>query len=135
MVSRQPPTKACLGHDSMLLGTIISLYETQFPGQSALTTREHGLLKAVRRNLKNVFKQLSKVNDTYRIDNPIHALDIRPGLSADKSSKISIVDSPSLLFYYLFDDWYSTYALVAKSKHQYAQQLETLVIRPLFSLR
>lgn len=71
--------------------------------------------------------QLSKVKDDHRKQNPINTLDIRPSLLSNQSSDITIADSPSLLFYYLFDDWYTSYALVAKSEHQYAMELEKLV--------
>ena len=89
--------------------------------------KEKPLLNGTRRNLLNVFMQLSEVNDVHRRDNPINTLDIRPGLRSNQSSNITIADSPSLLFYYLFDDWYASYALVAKSEHQYAMELEKLV--------
>ena len=36
-------------------------------------------------------------------------------------------DAPSVLFYYIFDDWYSAYNLVAQKGHQYELQLEQLV--------
>jgi len=116
------------------LGTIISIFETPFPDhRGALTETQQSLLCAIRRNLHNVFKQLSKVNDAHRKDNPINTLDIRPGLESNQQSNIKIADSPSILFYYLFDDWYTSYALVAKSEHQYAHQLETLVSHYEFS--
>lgn len=113
-------------------GTVISVYETPFPDtKESLTDKEKVLLSVIRRNMHNVFMQLSKVNDERRKQNPINTLYIRPGLSSHlslgQSSETKIADSPSLLFYYLFDDWYATYALVAKREHQYAQQLETLV--------
>ena len=92
-----------------------------------MAENEEPLFKVVRRNLLNVFMQLSKVNDSHRKNNPINTLDIRPSLRSNQSSNITIADSPSLLFYYLFDDWYSSYALVAKSEHQYAMELEKLV--------
>lgn len=92
-----------------------------------MTEKEQQHLKVIRRNLLNVFKQLSEVNDSHRTENPINTLDIRPGLRSNQSSNITIADSPSLLFYYLFDDWYTSYALVAKSEHQYAMELEKLV--------
>lgn len=108
-------------------GTVISIYENPFPGnQGGVTAKEQQLLNAIRRNLLNVFKQLSKVNDEHRKKNPINTLDIRPSLLSNQSSNITIADSPSLLFYYLFDDWYTSYALVAKSEHQYAMELEKL---------
>ena len=71
--------------------------------------------------------QLSQASYEQKIGNPINKLDIRPGLASDQMSRIKIADSPSLLFHYLFDDWYASYALVAKSEHQYAQRLEQLV--------
>lgn len=92
-----------------------------------MTAKQERLLSVIRRNLLNVFKQLSKVNDDHRKHNPINTLDIRPSLLSNQSSNITIADSPSLLFYYLFDDWYTSYALVAKSEHQYAMELEKLV--------
>ena len=92
-----------------------------------MAEKEQPLLNVIRRNLLNVFTQLSEVNDAHRKENPINTLDIRPGLRSNQSSNITIADSPSLLFYYLFDDWYTTYALVAKSEHQYAMKLEKLV--------
>ena len=39
----------------------------------------------------------------------------------------SEVDGPGLLFYYLFDDWYATYALLAKEEHHYGSELKRLV--------
>ena len=112
----------------MQLGTIISMYEDPFPGHpGVLSEKQKARVARMRRNLSNVFRQLSKVNDTSRRTDPIHTLDIRPGLDANQSSDIRIAESPSLLLYYLFDDWYTSYALVAKEEHQYARLLEKLV--------
>lgn len=36
-------------------------------------------------------------------------------------------DGPSLLFYYIFDDWVSSYGLIAKREHKYGVALEDLV--------
>lgn len=36
-------------------------------------------------------------------------------------------DGPSLLFYYIFDDWVSSYGLIAKREHKYGVALEKLV--------
>lgn len=108
-------------------GTIISIYENPFPGhQGALDDQEKERLERIRRNLLNVFMQLSQVNDAHRRENPIYTLDIRPGLESNQTSNINISDSPGLLFYYLFDDWYTSYALVSKEEHQYAKLLEKL---------
>ena len=104
------------------------MYEDPFPGhQGVLNEKQEARVARMRRNLFNVFTQLSNVNDTRRRSDPIHTLDIRPGLDANQSSDIRIAESPSLLLYYLFDDWYTSYALVAKEEHQYARLLEKLV--------
>ena len=81
----------------------------------------------MRRNLVNVFKNLSKSNDEWRRQNPIMTLPIRSGLLKIKEGEEIASDAPSLLFFYLFDDWYTTYSLVAKQEHQYGKQLGQLV--------
>ena len=81
----------------------------------------------MRRNLANVFEQLSKVNEHRKAKNPINALSIRSGLPKTKASESGISEAPSLLFHYLFDDWYTSYSLVAKQEHQYGKQLGNLV--------
>jgi hypothetical protein len=110
------------------IGTIISIYENPFPDHTGdLDEKQTARLLQIRRNFLNVFKQLSNVNNESRRNNPINTLDIRPGLSSNQTSNITIADSPGLLLYYLFDDWYTSYALVAKEEHQYARLLEDLV--------
>lgn len=39
----------------------------------------------------------------------------------------SAKDAQGLLFYYLYDDWYATYGLVAREEHQYGAKLEEIV--------
>jgi hypothetical protein len=36
-------------------------------------------------------------------------------------------DGPGLLFYYIFDDWVTSYALIAKREHKYGVLLDRLV--------
>lgn len=81
----------------------------------------------MRRNMVNVARQLSKSNEAWRERHPITTLPIRWGLLHIEGSVISSSDAPSLLFYYLFDDWYTSYSLVAKQEHQYGKQLDILV--------
>ena len=83
----------------------------------------------MRRNLANIFEQLSKVNECRKQANPINALSIRSGLPNTKANESGISEAPSLLFHYLFDDWYASYSLVAKQEHQYGKQLGNLVSR------
>lgn len=54
-------------------------------------------------------------------------VDIRPGMFSYQGN-VTISEASGLLFYYLFDDWYTTYALVARREQQYAAELEKLVI-------
>ena len=85
------------------------------------------MLRVIRRNILTVVRQLSKVKNEWRRGNPIQTLDIRPGMQSNLNSKVTLHDSSGLLFYYLFDDWYTTYALVAKKEQQYAARLQSLV--------
>jgi hypothetical protein len=60
------------------------------------------------------------------------ALPIRGGLSSGEDGinngrSTSLGEASSLLFYYLFDDWYTSYSLVARKEHQYSAKLEDLV--------
>lgn len=103
---------------SLYSGTVVSIHENR--GNSPLGNS--------RRNLINVFRQLSKISDAWRIDHPVNTLDIRPGVLSNQSSNVTISDSPGLLFYYLFDDWYTTYALVSREEQQYGERLENLVL-------
>ncbi|KAG8533391.1 uncharacterized protein KY384_002174 [Bacidia gigantensis] len=108
--------------------TVISIHEDPFPShEQGLSPEDEKTLKVVRRNLCNVFKQLSRLNENKRRERPIETLDIRPGLLTFEGSSVTIADSAGLLFHYLFDDWYTTYALVARQGDQYANVLDILV--------
>ncbi|KAL8793541.1 MAG: hypothetical protein Q9195_003914 [Heterodermia aff. obscurata] len=107
--------------------TIITINENPFHGhEGPPTPDEEEKLHSIRRNLANVFEQLSKVNEYRKVENPINALSIRSGLPKAKSDEPEISEAPSLLFHYLFDDWYTSYSLVAKQEHQYGKQLGKL---------
>lgn len=111
-----------------MLGTVISIHENPFPGHpGSLDEKEQVALEIIRRNLLNVFRQLSKVNDEMTAKNPVMALKIRSGAHSEEGRPIIHADAPSLLFYYLFDDWVTSYSLVARREHQYGKQLERLV--------
>ncbi|THC98774.1 hypothetical protein EYZ11_001753 [Aspergillus tanneri] len=58
---------------------------------------------------------------------PPKELKVRPSHGSDPDqASIKQEDGPSLLFYYIFDDWISTYALVAKREHAYGVELDEL---------
>ena len=110
------------------IGTVIAVHENPFPGRSGiLDNKEQAALKVIRKNLLNVFRRLSKANDEAMTKNPMSALKIRSGARSEEGRPIINSDAPSLLFYYLFDDWYTSYSLVSRKQHQYGQQLERLV--------
>ena len=108
--------------------TVISINENPFPNHLKLNQQEDRELQSIRRNLLNVLTQLSKVTEEKDPPNPIMTVQVRAGRNTLMAeSHISDEDSPSLLLYYLFDDWYSTYSLVAKSDHEYKRQLNIIV--------
>jgi hypothetical protein len=111
-----------------VLGTVISIHENPFPGHpGSLDEKEQAALHIIRTNLLNVFQQLSKVNEEMTAKNPVMALKIRSGVYSEEGRPITNSDAPSLLFYYLFDDWFTSYSLVARKQHQYGKKLERLV--------
>lgn len=113
-----PPNVSCLG-------TIISIHENPFPyHQGKMSKKQLKAIKLMRRNLRIIFRQLSRANVER---NPIMSIPIRPGPQNFPSKETSPSDAPSLLFHYLFDDWMNTHSLVARKEHQYGVQLEQLV--------
>ncbi|EON61382.1 hypothetical protein W97_00596 [Coniosporium apollinis CBS 100218] len=104
--------------------TVISIHEDPFPFKNGnLDRRDEETLVAVRRNLANVFRQLSKAYDESQ-DNPISLLPIRKRVgNSDEETAHRSTDMPGLLFYCLFDDWYTTFSLVARREHQYSAEL------------
>jgi hypothetical protein len=118
------------------------MHENPFPiGQTNLSSaKDHGknekremheALVLRRPNLLNSFRQLSKSNNGRNSKNPFMTLGIRSGVQGTDGSPS---DAPGLLFYYLFDDWYSAYSLVIRDENQYTAKLEKLVSSPVFSI-
>lgn len=113
--------------------TVISIHENPFPKANDLSPEEKESIpreiESIRHNLVNVFRQLSKAKEENQTQNPIMTVHIRPGLHSESQSEMHVADADgaSLLFYYLFDDWYTSYSLVARSEHQYSAHLERVV--------
>lgn len=107
--------------------TVISIAEDPFPFSNGnLRAYELKMLVAVRRNLVNVFKQLSKAQCSSR-ESSVNTLPIRKRVGdTEEETAHRPTDSPGLLFYYLFEDWYTTYSLVTRREHQYAAKLDKL---------
>jgi hypothetical protein len=109
--------------------TVISISEDPFPFSNGdLHADELKLLYTARRNLVNVFRQLSKaptpLRDTALIQLPIRS---RVGQSEEETVHRS-TDAPGLLFYYLFEDWGTTFNLISPRRHHgYGSELDRLV--------
>lgn len=74
--------------------------------------------------LSNASKQHSSVSKK----NPLNTIRVRHFNDVDPNqASIKQEDGSSLLFYYIFDDWESSYGLVVKREHQYGKALEELV--------
>ena len=118
-------------------GTVISIQESYDSAQleaelKGKLSQLPELLKNSRRTLSNVLRNMSK--EGVQKATAIDALDIRPECSRDAQSSVTISDSPGLLFYYLFDDWYTTFSLVADDNSRYTTVLNKLVREPLSTL-
>ena len=108
-------------------GTVISISENPFPGSSSLTTQQHFELQAIRRNADNVFRHLSKAIDDERKEDFMSKISIRNPTPDDIELKPGEAsDQASLLYYYLFDDWQTTYRLVSQGDEQYGPRLAEL---------
>ena len=107
-----------------MTGTVISIRENPFPNRNVNPV----LLKLVRANLVNVFRQLSKAPSS-KPESQLLAVQIRAGLQPTSTGDPRVTDdeSPSLLLYYLFDDWYTSYDLIARSDTQFGKQLDRVV--------
>lgn len=113
-----------------LLGTVVSIQESPFPAlQDPLPESEvKPVLEIVRRNIRFIFAGVSKQHaglsdrDTLVTIRVRHFSDSGPDQAGIKQE-----DGPSLLFYYIFDDWVSSYGLIAKREHQYGVRLDHLV--------
>lgn len=105
------------------------MQENPFPGPYPPTVEEERtVIGAVRRNIVSIFSGVSKQHSadsereslvTVRVR---HFADLEP-----EQASIKQEDGPSLLLYYIFDDWISSYRLVARREHMYGAILDDLV--------
>ncbi|KAH8730972.1 hypothetical protein GQ44DRAFT_767543 [Phaeosphaeriaceae sp. PMI808] len=107
--------------------TVITVSEDPFPFiHGDLQAEELKMLYTTRRNLVNVFRQLSKaptpLSDTAMIQLPIRN---RIGNSEEETAHRP-TDAPGLLFYYLFEDWGTTFNLISRRDHGYGAELDRL---------
>jgi hypothetical protein len=108
--------------------TILSISEDPFPYNGGhFTGQERSAILFLRRNMLNIFLQISKVKDTTK-KSPLTTLPIRKSVgNSYEESLHRPSDAPGLLFYFLFDDWYSHYSLVVRREHRYQAELNKMV--------
>ncbi|RAH72805.1 uncharacterized protein BO66DRAFT_317022 [Aspergillus aculeatinus CBS 121060] len=109
-------------------GTVINMQENPFPGLSSPSEKEiKAVLGVVRRNLQLIFSGVSRHHPASSESDSLVTIRVRPSSEAcPEQTSIRQEDGPSLLFYYIFDDWVSSYALVAKREHKYGVALDRL---------
>ncbi len=109
--------------------TVISISEDPFPfSEGNLHHHELKTLYTTRRNLVSVFRQLTKAPTPLR-EVSVIMLPIRHRIgNSDQETAHRPTDAPGLLFYYLFEDWFTTYSLVTRREHGYAAELDRLVL-------
>jgi hypothetical protein len=109
-------------------GTIISIQENPFPGGNVLQSDQLKVQDIVRRNVRFIFSGVSKQHLTMSESDSLVTIRVRHfnDIGPDQAN-IKQEDGPSLLFYYIFDDWVSSYGLIAKREHKYGVALEELV--------
>ncbi|KAJ5147270.1 uncharacterized protein N7443_001137 [Penicillium atrosanguineum] len=109
-------------------GTIISIQENPLPMQQGpLSTSQTKILDVVRRNIKFIFSGVSKQHLTMSENDSLVTIRVRHfSDSGPDEANIKQEEGPSLLFYYIFDDWVSSYGLIAKREHKYGVALERL---------
>ncbi|KAA8651956.1 uncharacterized protein ATNIH1004_000856 [Aspergillus tanneri] len=109
-------------------GTVVSIQENPFPGLYGPPPKElKSVLGVIRRNVQFIFSGVSKQHSAASESDSLVTIRVRPSHGSDPDqASIKQEDGPSLLFYYIFDDWISTYALVAKREHAYGVELDEL---------
>lgn len=114
---------------NLFAGTIISIQENPFPRRKAVPIDEaKPVLDIVRRNIRFIFAGVSRQHFAMSESESLITIRVRhfSDLGPDQAN-IKQKDGPSLLFYYIFDDWVSSYGLIAKREHKYGVALEKLV--------
>ena len=108
--------------------TVIEVNENPFPHNGGhYSGEERKALLFLRRNMLNIFLQLSKARDTTKTS-PLATLPIRKSVGNSHEETLHRPsDAPGLLFYNLFDDWYSSYSLVIRREHRYQAELNRMV--------
>ncbi|KAJ5179270.1 hypothetical protein N7492_002480 [Penicillium capsulatum] len=109
-------------------GTVISIQENPFPKcQGSISPEQLKVQEVVRRNVRFIFSGVSRQHFSVSESDSLVTIRVRHFNNVDPDqASIKQEDGPSLLFYYIFDDWFSSYGLIAKREHKYGVVLERL---------
>ncbi|KAJ6164016.1 hypothetical protein N7470_002688 [Penicillium chermesinum] len=107
-------------------GTVISMQENPFPRQHELQSDQKKVVDVVRRNIRFIVSGVSKQHANTSESESLVTVRVRHFNDDPDQASIQPEDGPSLIFYYIFDDWVSSYGLIAKRQHQYGVSLERL---------
>ncbi|OAX80161.1 hypothetical protein ACJ72_05506 [Emergomyces africanus] len=108
-------------------GTVISIHENPFPGPTSLTpVQRQKAVEVIRRNTNLVFSGISSQHIASEHSNPLITTYVRNFPNETGTSAIKPGEGPSLLFYYLFDNWPANYNLVIGREHSYNAALDNL---------
>lgn len=111
-------------------GTIISLHEPHSHRTVPSALDYKGQIGIIRKNILTILRSLSRASEALNRT----AIEKSKGLGAldelpfRRQGLTDLTESePSLLFYYLFDDWYSSWSLAIERQHPYRRKLRKLV--------
>lgn len=111
-------------------GTVVSIQENPYPriSEPRPESEVKSVLGVVRRNVQLIFSGASKQHSASSESDSLVTIRVRAS-NGSHSDHVSIHqdDGPGLLFYYIFDDWVTSYALIAKREHKYGVLLDRLV--------
>ncbi|PGH17206.1 hypothetical protein AJ79_01344 [Helicocarpus griseus UAMH5409] len=108
-------------------GTVISIHENPFPRAPDITPQQRQkALEVIRRNTNLVFSGISSQHVASEHRNPLMTTYVRNFPNETGTVAVKAGEGPSLLFYYLFDNWLSNYSLVIGREHSYSAALNKL---------
>ncbi|EGC43406.1 conserved hypothetical protein [Histoplasma capsulatum var. duboisii H88] len=108
-------------------GTVISIHENPFPSPTSLNpAQRQQAVEVIRRNTNLVFSAISSQHIASENSNALITTYVRNFPNETGTAAIKTGEGPSLLFYYLFDNWPANYSLVIGREHSYSAALDQL---------
>ncbi|KAG5295205.1 ADP-ribosylation factor [Histoplasma ohiense] len=108
-------------------GTVISIHENPFPSPTSLNpAQRQQAVEVIRRNTNLVFSAISSQHIASENSNALITTYVRNFPNETGTAAINTGEGPSLLFYYLFDNWPANYSLVIGREHSYSAALDQL---------